>query len=411
MASPDSQPKPKPSSNGATTGDPAIKLGHQQRQKIFTPPNFALLLCILLSLVNFYHLQKPGPASVVYVQEPSTPIPPTIYKNTAKMSTEQTFIAIKPDGVQRGLVGPIVSRFEQRGYKLVAIKLVTPGKAHLEQHYADLKDKPFFAGLVEYMNSGPIAAMVWEGRDAVKTGRTLLGATNPLASAPGTIRGDYAIDVGRNVCHGSDSVENAKKEIALWFKEGEVVSYQASQASWIYEKPLGDGIGERYFHHDAVWTLGGLNLGERIGTRVLLAIFGSSLIQPEPTLAPKVPLKLAQPLLHVRPIPLRDPCHGGDVQVGIVEEGEQGEQGHDGCKLVQDQKGGGVGQRGRLEARDVRSERPGQPGDDAMDCRRWGCFRCRFGGFWRRRGVSASEGTKAEEAWLSRCGSTEELGG
>lgn len=90
MASPDSQPKPKPSSNGATTGDPAIKLGHQQRQKIFTPPNFALLLCLLLSLVNFYHLQKPGRASVVYVQEPSTPIPPTIYKNTAKMSTEQT---------------------------------------------------------------------------------------------------------------------------------------------------------------------------------------------------------------------------------------------------------------------------------------------------------------------------------
>ncbi|KAI3321763.1 nucleoside diphosphate kinase [Xylariaceae sp. AK1471] len=154
-----------------------------------------------------------------------------------KMSTEQTFIAIKPDGVQRGLVGSIIARFENRGYKLVAIKLTTPGKAHLEQHYADLKDKPFFAGLVEYMNSGPICAMVWEGRDAVKTGRTLLGATNPLASAPGTIRGDFAIDVGRNVCHGSDSVENAKKEIALWFKEGEVISWKSAQASWIYEKP------------------------------------------------------------------------------------------------------------------------------------------------------------------------------
>ncbi|KAI0002295.1 nucleoside diphosphate kinase [Xylariaceae sp. FL0662B] len=152
-------------------------------------------------------------------------------------SSEQTFIAIKPDGVQRGLVGTIISRFENRGYKLVALKLVTPGKAHLEQHYADLKDKPFFPGLVEYMNSGPIAAMVWEGRDAVKTGRTLLGATNPLASAPGTIRGDFAIDVGRNVCHGSDSVENAKKEIALWFKEGEVTSYTSAQAQWIYEKP------------------------------------------------------------------------------------------------------------------------------------------------------------------------------
>ncbi|KAK4169091.1 putative nucleoside diphosphate kinase [Cladorrhinum sp. PSN259] len=151
------------------------------------------------------------------------------------MSTEQTFIAIKPDGVQRGLVGPIISRFENRGYKLVALKLVSPGVAHLESHYADLKDKPFFPGLVKYMNSGPIAAMVWEGKDAVKTGRTLLGATNPLASAPGTIRGDYAIDVGRNVCHGSDSVENAKKEIALWFKPEELNSYKSTAYEWIYE--------------------------------------------------------------------------------------------------------------------------------------------------------------------------------
>ncbi|KAI1658948.1 nucleoside diphosphate kinase [Daldinia decipiens] len=153
----------------------------------------------------------------------------------AKMSTEQTFIAIKPDGVQRGLVGAIISRFESRGFKLVAIKLVTPGKAHLEKHYADLADKPFFPGLIEYMNSGPIAAMVWEGLDAVKTGRTLLGATNPLASAPGTIRGDFALQTGRNVCHGSDSVENAKKEIALWFSEGDVVSWESAQAKWLYE--------------------------------------------------------------------------------------------------------------------------------------------------------------------------------
>ncbi|KAG8422767.1 nucleoside diphosphate kinase Ndk1, variant 2 [Metarhizium acridum] len=187
-------------------------------------------------------------------------------------STEQTFIAIKPDGVQRGLVGPIISRFENRGFKLAAIKLVTPSKEHLEAHYADLKGKPFFDGLIKCMYSwislkgstdtnfppldmlsGPICAMVWEGRDAVKTGRSkqppmtffsrisltnsaILGATNPLASAPGTIRGDYAIDVGRNVCHGSDSVENAKKEIALWFKEGDVVSYKQSQFDWIYEK-------------------------------------------------------------------------------------------------------------------------------------------------------------------------------
>ncbi|EDN02680.1 nucleoside diphosphate kinase [Histoplasma capsulatum] len=150
-------------------------------------------------------------------------------------ASEQTFIAIKPDGVQRGLVGPIISRFESRGYKLAAIKLVTPSKEHLEKHYEDLSSKPFFKGLVTYMLSGPICAMVWEGRDAVKTGRAILGATNPLASAPGTIRGDFAIDVGRNVCHGSDSVENAKKEIALWFKPEELVQYQQSQANWVYE--------------------------------------------------------------------------------------------------------------------------------------------------------------------------------
>ncbi|KAJ4293471.1 nucleoside diphosphate kinase Ndk1 [Kalmusia sp. IMI 367209] len=154
----------------------------------------------------------------------------------AAMSNEQTFIAIKPDGVQRGLIGPIISRFENRGFKLAAIKLVTPTKEHLEKHYADLSDKPFFPGLIAYMGSGPVAAMVWEGRDAVKTGRKILGATNPLASEPGTIRGDFAIDVGRNVCHGSDSVENAKKEIALWFKDGEVVSWKQSQHDWIYEK-------------------------------------------------------------------------------------------------------------------------------------------------------------------------------
>ncbi|KAI5297857.1 multicatalytic endopeptidase [Ascosphaera pollenicola] len=151
-------------------------------------------------------------------------------------SSEQTFIAIKPDGVQRGLVGAIIARFETRGYKLAAIKLVSPSKEHLETHYSDLKEKPFFPGLLSYMMSGPICAMVWECRDAVKTGRTLLGTTNPLASAPGTIRGDYAIDVGRNVCHGSDSVENAQKEIALWFKPEEVQSYKAAQFDWIYEK-------------------------------------------------------------------------------------------------------------------------------------------------------------------------------
>ncbi|MDI1485726.1 MAG: nucleoside diphosphate kinase Ndk1 [Ramalina farinacea] len=158
-------------------------------------------------------------------------------EEASNMSSEQTFIAIKPDGVQRGLVGPIITRFEQRGYKLVAMKLVSPSKEHLEKHYEDLADKPFYKGLVTYMLSGPICAMVWEGREAVKTGRTLLGATNPMASAPGTIRGDYAIDVGRNVCHGSDAVESAKKEIDLWFKKEELMSYKPANFDWIYEKP------------------------------------------------------------------------------------------------------------------------------------------------------------------------------
>ena len=142
---------------------------------------------------------------------------------------------IKPDGVQRGLIGPIISRFEQRGFKLVAMKLVTPGKAHLEAHYADLSSKGFFAGLIEYMNSGPVCAMVWEGDNAVLTGRKMLGATKPFDSAPGTIRGDYCIDVGRNIIHGSDSVESANHEINLWFKAEELNHWNHHSASQIYE--------------------------------------------------------------------------------------------------------------------------------------------------------------------------------
>ncbi|KAK6457025.1 nucleoside diphosphate kinase [Scheffersomyces xylosifermentans] len=150
-------------------------------------------------------------------------------------NTERTFIAIKPDGVQRGLVASILSRFENRGFKLVGIKLVQPTESLLREHYDDLQSKPFFPSLLSYMLSGPVLATVWEGKDAVKTGRTILGATNPLASAPGTIRGDFAIDMGRNVCHGSDSVESANKEIALWFKKEELVDYKSALFSWVYE--------------------------------------------------------------------------------------------------------------------------------------------------------------------------------
>ena len=151
------------------------------------------------------------------------------------MSGERTFIAIKPDGVQRGIVGKIITRFERKGLKLVAMKMCMPGKAHLEKHYIHLADKGFFAGLIEYMNSAPICAMIWEGKDAVKIGRTLLGATNPANSAPGTIRGDFCIESGRNVCHGSDAVDNAELEIALWFKPAELLTYGAASSAWIYE--------------------------------------------------------------------------------------------------------------------------------------------------------------------------------
>jgi nucleoside-diphosphate kinase len=147
---------------------------------------------------------------------------------------EKTYIMIKPDGVQRGLIGNIITRFEQRGYFLKALKLAQPTKELLEQHYADLKERPFFPALVNYMLSGPVVCMVWEGVGAVATGRLILGTTNPLASSPGTIRGDYCIITGRNVCHGSDSVENANKEIKLWFG-ADVLEWKHHSHDWIYE--------------------------------------------------------------------------------------------------------------------------------------------------------------------------------
>ncbi|XP_055310594.1 nucleoside diphosphate kinase [Sitodiplosis mosellana] len=148
---------------------------------------------------------------------------------------ERTFIMVKPDGVQRGIVGEIIKRFEAKGFKLVGLKFVWPTQELLEKHYADLAGRPFFPGLVKYMSSGPVVPMVWEGLNAVKTGRQMLGATNPADSLPGTIRGDLCIQVGRNIIHGSDAVESANKEIALWFGEKEVVSWTPANKDWIYE--------------------------------------------------------------------------------------------------------------------------------------------------------------------------------
>lgn len=147
---------------------------------------------------------------------------------------ERTFIAVKPDGVQRGLVGKIIARFEEKGFKLVALKMLKASTNLLEQHYADLSKKPFFPGLVKFMSSGPVVAMVWEGKGVVKTGRKMLGETNPADSLPGTIRGDYCIDIGRNICHGSDSVDTANKEIALWFKDDELCN-ACCVNPWVYE--------------------------------------------------------------------------------------------------------------------------------------------------------------------------------
>lgn len=138
---------------------------------------------------------------------------------------ERTFIMIKPDGVERGLVAKIIKRFEQRGYKMVAMKFMKASPELLKQHYGDLAGKPFFDGLVNFIGSGPVVPMVWEGKDVVKQGRQMMGETNPLASKPGSIRGDFSIDIGRNIIHGSDSVDSAKKEIGLWFKEEELVSW------------------------------------------------------------------------------------------------------------------------------------------------------------------------------------------
>ncbi|OXB71225.1 UNVERIFIED_CONTAM: hypothetical protein H355_007413 [Colinus virginianus] len=216
---------------------------------------------------------------------------------------EKTFIMVKPDGVQRGLVNEVVAKFERRGYKLVALKMTRPAEELLEEHYADLKAKPFFPGLVAYMTSGPVVCMVWEGTDVVKQGRKMLGETRPLDSSPGkpglggvpstlgegswsahvvrmyklsiprmqrpentiftvqapwytcmrcvhplartcvsalslgagTLRGDFCIDVGRNLVHGSDSVESARKEITLWFTPEEICDWKPAQSEWIYE--------------------------------------------------------------------------------------------------------------------------------------------------------------------------------
>ncbi|WP_458187622.1 nucleoside-diphosphate kinase [Haladaptatus sp. NG-WS-4] len=150
--------------------------------------------------------------------------------------TERTFVMVKPDGVQRGLIGEIVSRFEDRGLKLVGGKFMQIDQELAEEHYGEHEGKPFFEGLVDFITSGPVFAMVWEGQDAVAQVRTMMGETDPAESAPGTIRGDFGLDLGRNVIHGSDTEEGSnEREISLFFDEDELVEYEKNDAEWLYE--------------------------------------------------------------------------------------------------------------------------------------------------------------------------------
>ena len=148
---------------------------------------------------------------------------------------ERTFLAIKPDGVQRGIVGEIIGRFEAKGFTLVGLKLMSVSRELAEAHYDVHRERPFFPGLVEFIISSPVVAMVWEGDGVVASARKMIGATNPLTSEPGTIRGDFAVNVGRNIIHGSDAIETAQREIKLWFKDEELVSWKPSLTPWIVE--------------------------------------------------------------------------------------------------------------------------------------------------------------------------------
>ncbi|HIK40270.1 nucleoside-diphosphate kinase [Thermoleptolyngbya sp. M55_K2018_002] len=148
---------------------------------------------------------------------------------------ERTFIAIKPDGVQRGLAGEIIRRFETKGFTLVGLKFLQPSRELAEQHYAVHKERPFFSGLVDFITSGPVVAMVWEGDGVIAAARKLIGATNPLNAEPGTIRGDLGANIGRNIIHGSDAPETAEYEIGLWFKPEELVNWTPTIMPWVHE--------------------------------------------------------------------------------------------------------------------------------------------------------------------------------
>jgi nucleoside-diphosphate kinase len=148
---------------------------------------------------------------------------------------ERSLVLVKPDGVQRGLVGEVIARLERRGLRLVGAKFMQVSKALAEEHYAIHKGKPFYDGLIAYIISAPVMAMVWEGPRAIAAIRQTMGATRPWEAAPGTVRHDFALEVGRNITHASDSPENGATESALWFKQEELVSWSREADKWIFE--------------------------------------------------------------------------------------------------------------------------------------------------------------------------------
>jgi nucleoside-diphosphate kinase len=149
---------------------------------------------------------------------------------------QQTLILLKPDCVQRRLVGAVIQRFEQKGLRLAALKLVQAGRELAEKHYAVHKGKAFYDSLLQFLTSGPTVAMVWEGREAVAVARTLMGPTDGTKAPPATLRGDFALSVQNNLIHGSDSPDNAAAEVALWFNPDELVNYQPADAAWVAGK-------------------------------------------------------------------------------------------------------------------------------------------------------------------------------
>lgn len=149
---------------------------------------------------------------------------------------ERTYVMVKPDGVQRSLVGEIISRFEKKGLQLVGLKLMQIPQETAAKHYGEHKEKSFYGELIDFITSGPVVAMVWEGLNAVSVARTMMGKTNPAEAAPGTIRGDFAVFMGNNVVHGSDAIDSAEREISIFFSADELVDYKKATDVWVYGK-------------------------------------------------------------------------------------------------------------------------------------------------------------------------------